>query len=229
MDIKSVCSLVRAGANVDLEDEHGNSLLHKAIYLGNRNLFESLILLGADLNKKDPKGVTPLNQTIILNRLKMMRRLLDEEKVDLNVVDKYGFSVMHYAAFSNLKAGDIQLLALSGVDVNKKNVWGETPLFVASSKQTVQALLDIGADAKIKNRWGETPAKHFSCLAIKKYNDHLKKINYYQIVDLLRQNECGDLAHKNVQTDMRQINQIKRVGFLKYKNFIWKNDRRSRG
>ena len=49
-DIKAVCQLVRGGGNVDAQDEYGYSLLQKAIYLGNRNLFESLILLGADLN-----------------------------------------------------------------------------------------------------------------------------------------------------------------------------------
>ena len=74
-DVRAIGGLVRKGANVNIQNEYGQSLLHLAIFKGNRNLLETLILLGADVNQKDMDGYPPLHQSIRLNRLKVMRRL----------------------------------------------------------------------------------------------------------------------------------------------------------
>lgn len=224
-DIKAVCALVRKkGADVNVLNEYGDTLLHMAIFQGNRNLFETLILLGADVNKENAKGVLPLHQTISLNRLKMMRRLLQEDRLDVKKTDRYGFSALHLAAFSGLNKEDVHLLVLSGFDVNQKNIWGDTPLFLASTPQMVQALLSVGADTHLKNRWGLTAEKYFGTKrAHIKFGD-VKKAAYTQMIfDVLNEKRPFQTRHLS-NFDTQSIGSWKNRGFLKYKKMIWQNN-----
>ena len=62
------------------------------------------------------------------------------------------------AAASN-KIEAVAALISHGADVNARNVYGYTPLMMASYNghaKVVEALLDAGADKELKDLWGET-------------------------------------------------------------------------
>ena len=52
--------LSKAGADVDKVDFYGKSPLWSAAYHGCASAVTRLLILGADVNKKDDEGVTPL-------------------------------------------------------------------------------------------------------------------------------------------------------------------------
>jgi len=75
---------------------------------------------------------------------------------DLSFLDSLNHTPLHIAT----RNGDkrlVQTLVADGVDVNLKNRWGQTPLYLAASvdMEIVQILIDAGADPNIKNRWGD--------------------------------------------------------------------------
>lgn len=50
-------------------EESGHTILHEAIVLDRHELFKLCEVYGADWNKKDKNGVTPLMKAVALNRL----------------------------------------------------------------------------------------------------------------------------------------------------------------
>lgn len=222
-EISKVCALVRKGANLNQMNEYGDPLLHVVIIQGNRNLFETLLLLGADVNQQDLHGVSPLSRAIKHNRLKMMRRLLAEENLIVNNKDKNGLTPLHFAAGAGLCLNDLKSLIVSGLDVNETNKWGDTALFFAACPLTVQNLLSLGASYDIKNRWGQTAYEYFYQQSKKKNTTPLRKLRYHQMAVQLQKREGLDQFISQLQP--HYASQLKRVGFLKYKKILWQNAR----
>jgi len=54
-DFRTVSQLVRLGADINMRDEHGESVLEKAIIKQDFEFAESLITLGADINHLQEK------------------------------------------------------------------------------------------------------------------------------------------------------------------------------
>jgi ankyrin repeat protein len=81
---------------------------------------------------------------------------------DPSVVDKQGFTPLHFAAQS-LDPGAVRLLIDAGADIEARNVHGATPLLVAltnvrdSEGDAVRILLDAGADPDAANDAGVSP------------------------------------------------------------------------
>ncbi|MBQ3034923.1 MAG: ankyrin repeat domain-containing protein [Alphaproteobacteria bacterium] len=224
-DVRAIGGLVRKGANVNIQNEYGQSLLHLAIFKGNRNLLETLILLGADVNQKDMDGYPPLHQSIRLNRLKMMRRLLCEEKIDTAQTDKYGFSALHVASLAGLDLGDLKLLAMAGVPLNHKNNWGDTALFTALNDKTIENLLAIGVDAKLENKWGEKAVDYFNKKAFKHQKDVVCSLKYMKMAVKLGQAFKKSICVDKEKNKLAYLRSLKGTSFLKYKKMIWQNDR----
>lgn len=224
-DVKAVGALVRKGADVNVQNEYGQTPLHMTIFKGARNLFETLLLLGADVNQKDCFGVPPLHRAIRLNRLKMMRRLLCEDKININQTDRYGFSAMHLASFAGFALDDLSLLVSAGANVNQRNGWGETPLFCVSTVNTAQNLLKLGADTGVKNRWGEVVFDYFDKKALQQKKDILKRLKYQQIAFNLKNFQTPVVSFVSGKKRLDYLRGLKGTSFLKYKRMVWQNDR----
>ncbi|XP_066936798.1 uncharacterized protein [Clytia hemisphaerica] len=88
-------------------------------------------------------------------KLKKLRQVLKDEKFQkkINRVDKQQRTAVHYAAsWGCIKTLNI-LLRCPGVDVNKRDSHGKTPLYKAveiGSLECVKALIKAGADTRIK-------------------------------------------------------------------------------
>ena len=224
-DVKAVGALVGKGANVNIKNKYGQSLLQMALFKGARNLFETLLTLGADVNQKDDFGIPCLHHAIRLNRLKMMRRLLCEEKIDVNQTDRYGFTALHVASFAGLDLADLSLLVGAGAHLNQKNAWGDTALFSASTIKTVENLLYLGVNPFVENRWGEKACDYFKRRAFSRQKEILSFLKYLQMADRLR--HCSPQLTV-VEESKRRLNYLRQIQgnfFLKYKKLIWQNDR----
>lgn len=112
----------------------------EAAKMGKLSAVEAYLAAGNDIEDKDSKGVTMLGYAIGANRTAVVKLLMDK-KASLEAVDKSGGNALHYAAAYGRK--DLtEYLCKSGVEVNKKNTAGQTPLALATkNKQT--AVIDV--------------------------------------------------------------------------------------
>lgn len=96
----SVLALQNA-AGVDEEDESGLTPLHTAAELGNTELAEHLLELGADLNHTgEPRRITALHVASYHNQGEMVELLL-AKGIQVNVQDANGHTPLHIAALLN--------------------------------------------------------------------------------------------------------------------------------
>ena len=78
----------------------GQTCLHKAITYNTNNLKPVVFLIekGLDINAVSENGMTPLMQSLDYNCNDVACFLIDQENVDLNAINAYGFAAIHYAA-----------------------------------------------------------------------------------------------------------------------------------
>lgn len=69
-------SLVAAGAEVNLADEHGNTPMHMAARAGRNRMVAYLLQAGAQVDPRNQRGQTPLYLAVIGNHLRSARLLL---------------------------------------------------------------------------------------------------------------------------------------------------------
>ncbi|WP_253302395.1 ankyrin repeat domain-containing protein [Wolbachia endosymbiont of Psylliodes chrysocephala] len=107
-----------------------NASLRMAVQNGYNGLFTSLLGRGADVNAKDPEGVTFLHVAAQYNREDMARLLL-REGADVNATTSNGNTPLHLAVMAK-KEDVAKLLLYKGADINAKNNDGLTPLDLKS-------------------------------------------------------------------------------------------------
>lgn len=110
----------------------GKTLLHYAGYYGSFEAFKILVLeYGVNIRAQDMYGCTPLHQTAEKGHVKILRYILSlEPRVDVNVKDNEGNTLLHYAVFSG-KAQTIECCLALGADVNARNKKGHTIFSIA--------------------------------------------------------------------------------------------------
>ncbi len=150
----------------------GETALSYAIKVNNEVAVKYLLDYGADVNVKNNNDEAPLltllrsetnlESFFTLNdnvRLNILKELLKQPKIDLNVKDNDGNTPLFFAIKTNNTRAMKRLLKL-GADVNAKNNNGDTPLICAVKKRNidmVKHLIECGADVNAKNYNGDTP------------------------------------------------------------------------
>lgn len=74
--LSMVKTLVRAGADPDVEDENGDTPLHLAVFRGFEQVVEELVTAGATVDTIDAEGETPLHTASAHGSLEMVKAIL---------------------------------------------------------------------------------------------------------------------------------------------------------
>ncbi|MGL5871184.1 MAG: ankyrin repeat domain-containing protein, partial [Xenococcaceae cyanobacterium] len=139
------------GGNPNIDDG-GNNILHRAVSTENLTLIKLLLSYGADVNKPDWRGDTPLHYSRANN--KEIVKLLIDKGANVNAQNNYGTSILHFA--NNKEIAELSIE--NGANVNAQTSVGETLLHKKTlDKEVAQLLLDRGANPNIKNRNKLTP------------------------------------------------------------------------
>ena len=89
-------ALIEKGANLDIQDNHGNTYLHKAIHSGSPRIALALIEKGANLNIKNKGDITPLHTSISKWRKDVAIALI-HKGADVNIKTENGESTLDIA------------------------------------------------------------------------------------------------------------------------------------
>ena len=135
-DYQKIKSLIKAGANFDIYNNHDTSPLHflaynyssattseqKELYIKSIKL---LIKNGVSLNRVDIDG-TPLHDACQKSAIPVIKVLI-EAGANINAHNRSGNTPLHIAVnANNIEA--LKLLAKAGVDLNRKNNNGYPPI-----------------------------------------------------------------------------------------------------
>ncbi|XP_073228584.1 ankyrin repeat domain-containing protein 16-like [Porites lutea] len=129
--INAVTSLVKCGANVDLQDKDGQTALHHAMQSPQASICEVLSCLikdGADVNAHTFHNETPLMLASRDGHVNVVTFLI-KHGADVDLQDKDGDTALHYAASSSLPEVVEMLLNLGASHMC--NHQGLTPLHQA--------------------------------------------------------------------------------------------------
>ena len=185
-NIGAIKSLLQKGADINAQDK--NNKYTPLMYAVKNNKIDSLrylLIKGASPNVKAANQMSPLHLAAILNRLKILKILL-ESGTDIFAKDKYYKTFYDYVSedYLNIVINDIYdtrkntnealldfcvLGSLNGVayslqnkaDINAKDQNGDTPLILGvryRHNKLVTYLLSMGADTTIKNKYNSDAA-----------------------------------------------------------------------
>ncbi|CAN0033270.1 unnamed protein product, partial [Scytosiphon promiscuus] len=162
-------ALVQAGADLEIPDIDGSTALHAAAESPHNDaILRRLLELGANVDRENRKGLTPLYLAVELGDNVMTDMIVsaggDVNRALLSV--SAGGDVTWSAFFSRRRSTSdggamTRTLLEYGADVNTtRDGDGNTPLHLASQKgliEIVQVLLEAGGDETALNGEGKTP------------------------------------------------------------------------
>lgn len=165
-------------AKVNRFDEYGwGTPLYQAAFVGDVDTVKYLLSIGADVNKGNEHGKTPLHVAAAAESERALElvKILVTHGADVNArIESKGLpeGTTHMAEGQTplheattvvrlVQQGDdfefhsnidvVRFLVDHGADVNATDAWGCTPLFYAQSSDVVELLVERGTDLGIKN------------------------------------------------------------------------------
>ena len=140
---------------------------HELCKVGDLEGVSAALQAGTDVNSKTQNGRTGLVRALEGRHTSVVRLLLEQEDIDVNVVDRGGRTALHWAARHDQNSSCLALL-LARPDlssVNHRDRGGATPLWVAVANNViscVQLLMsDNRTDPNIKDDLrGNLPLMH---------------------------------------------------------------------
>ncbi|EKG22289.1 hypothetical protein MPH_00356 [Macrophomina phaseolina MS6] len=163
-DACGINTLLDFGANVNVENEQGMSLMYTAVIQRKQRMVEILVARGAKLTYVE----SDTNRTVIHAAVRsgdpeILKSLLNRHQVNVNATDVFGMTALHEAVAN----GDRRLidpLLQFHADPDICNCQGTFPLISAirhSHVHLIKPLIAAGASIHLCNRLGEPP----SCIA----------------------------------------------------------------
>jgi ankyrin repeat protein len=173
-NVPMVDFLVAHGAQPDLVDQQDRTALDKALAIPEPtgiHMAALLVARGADVNRKDRQGLSPLMRAVT-QRQDMIVAFLVDHRADANAMDSSGRTVLLQALSSRdaPSANAIDLLLAHGSDPNARDTSGWTALHLGAAfgyGTIVKSLVSHGANLNLPDSHGKTPL----CLALDKHQD----------------------------------------------------------
>jgi len=149
--------LLQAKPNLDARNAEGETVLHRAVEKGMKELARAIVKSGANLRARTGSGETALHLAAMHADPALVLFLL-ESRADPKARNDAGESPLHWAALSgNVEAG--RLLLDRGADANLADIKGNRPLHAAADSGNlamVRLILARSTDPRAKNRAGLT-------------------------------------------------------------------------
>jgi hypothetical protein len=151
-------SVENNGANINIQNDYGDTPLIYAIDNNNEEIAEYLIKRGANINLKNGRGWTPLYSAVYKGD-EALAELLIERGADINAQTRNGETPLILTMLTE-NSDMVAFLLEHRADVNIEDTQGYTPLMVAAQygyEDGMQQLILYGADVNRQNNQGITP------------------------------------------------------------------------
>ncbi|KAM9420502.1 ankyrin repeat domain-containing protein 6-like isoform 6-T6 [Salvelinus alpinus] len=161
--------LLKAGCDLDIQDDGEQTALHRAAVVGNSDVISALIQEGCALDRQDKDGNTALHE-VSWHGFSQSVKLLVKAGANVHAKNKAGNTALHLAC-QNGHAQSSKVLLLGGSRPDSKNHVGDTCLHVAARYNHVSMLRTLlGAFCSVaeKNQAGDTPLHVAAALNHKK-------------------------------------------------------------
>eukprot|EP00111_Clytia_hemisphaerica_P011884 TCONS_00034914-protein len=146
IDYRFLDSLFKGGANVNVTDKHGQTVLHEVARNWNTDLAKYFLGRGADINKGDNWARTPLHLSSAVNHVEMVEFLINNGAHVHAKTNGELQSPIHYAAKYNA-VGSLKILLQLKAKMNDRDYKQRTPLFIAAEmarEEAARYLVDYG-------------------------------------------------------------------------------------
>lgn len=139
----NIRALLQGGADCNMRNAEGATLLMQAAGIGDLELIKSLIKVGANVNATDPHGWTALMKALYNHEMdrgfpEVVQELISAG-ADIETQIGYGIRPLMLAAGYG-QAGVIEVLLKAGADVRAKNEGGRTALMMVKDKDYVEVI-----------------------------------------------------------------------------------------
>uniref|UniRef100_A0A3P8WMI1 Ankyrin repeat domain 6b n=1 Tax=Cynoglossus semilaevis TaxID=244447 RepID=A0A3P8WMI1_CYNSE len=161
--------LLKAGCDLDIQDDGEQTALHRAAVVGNSDVINALIQEGCAQDRQDKDGNTALHE-VSWHGFSQSVKLLVKAGANVHAKNKAGNTALHLAC-QNGHAQSAKVLLLGGSRPDSKNHLGDTCLHVASRYNHVtiiRILLGAFCSVSEKNLVGDTPLHLAAALNHKK-------------------------------------------------------------
>jgi len=141
-------------APVDARNRDGDTALHFAVRMNQRENGEFLITRGANLFSINSAGLSPLNIALSSNPIRDW--IINPQTIIAK--DGLGNTILHYAAEWNL-VNAIPSILRAGLSIETQNATGQTPLFMAirtDSPSTIRVLVENSANLNARDSQGNS-------------------------------------------------------------------------
>jgi len=215
----SLAKLLKYGADpnaLSFEDSGQRRTLlclavEEAAQIDDNSKVELLIESRADPNRRSETGAFPLSLAVKRSHLQLSRCLL-QAKAEVNQQDEKLVTPLHSAVFQN-DSRVVQLLLMYKANVNTADRLGQPPVFFASSREVVSALISAEADLLHLNKKGQ------SALHITAHSGAYEAMAYLveqgsmcNLVDLQDENGRTALHHAAVKGHQDVVSRLMDVG-----------------
>ncbi|KAM3861314.1 ankyrin repeat domain-containing protein 6b [Diretmus argenteus] len=167
--VEVVHILLKAGCDLDIQDDGEQTALHRAAVVGNSEVISSLIQEGCALDRQDKDGNTALHE-VSWHGFSQSVKLLVKAGANVHAKNKAGNTALHLAC-QNGHAQSSKVLLLGGSRPDSKNHIGDTCLHVAARYNHVamiRTLLGAFCSVSEKNLAGDSPLHVAAALNHKK-------------------------------------------------------------
>ncbi|XP_046971528.1 L-asparaginase [Vanessa cardui] len=178
-DVRAVMKMLDMGADVNIQNAEGRTVLHEAILKGNIPIIEYLLKNGANVHLKTRCGETPLLTAIHKDNHTVIT-LLKQCGAHLASVDNKPVAEMLSLAARSGVVDKLETLRIAGADLNAMDEIKQTPLHKAvlcNNPDVVKYLLCHGVKTYLPDVLGLTPL------------DCAVKLNFENIADMLKQHD----------------------------------------
>ncbi|NXY90021.1 ANKR6 protein, partial [Alcedo cyanopectus] len=149
--------LLKAGCDLDIQDDGDQTALHRAAGVGNTDVITTLIQEGCALDRQDKDGNTALHEAC-WHGFSQSAKVLVKAGANVLAKNKAGNTALHLAC-QNSHSQSTRVLLLGGSRADLKNNAGDTCLHVAARYNhlpIVRVLLSAFCSVHEKNQAGDT-------------------------------------------------------------------------